>query len=139
MRISEASKKFISKLSSDNKFKKLSTLITQDINKCKVDITNMVLRNNITLEGNWTHYELTDINVIYDEDILHVNELLTMYGLKSLLPELKGDDNALIVSYKFNLFDMYGGIMDMVNVFHITIKGSTDNDNINEWFLMSDH
>ena len=140
MKISDEVLKFTSKLSADKKFKEVAELIFQDLKKCKTDITNKVLRNQLSLEGNWSNYTATDVNVIYEEDMLRINDLLTMYGLRDKLPTLKGDDIALIANYKFVLFDVYGGIMDTMNVFHITIKGAIGEDDvINQWFLLYDN
>ena len=139
MKISEDVEKFLDEISQSEKFKTTVELIRQDLKKCSVDVTNKILRNKLKLEGSWSSYVATDINIIYEEDILRVSELLVMYGLRDKLPNLKGDDTALIVNYRFDLFDAYGGVMDTTNVFHITVKGAVGEDDvINQWFLLYD-
>lgn len=138
MKYSEKTKAFIQKLITSG-FEKTAELIKQDTIKIAKDVTKMVLRNSIQFEGKWTDYILTDVNVSYDEDMLKVNDMLNMYGIRKDLPVLKADDRALIIGYQFTLVDAFGGTMDIVNIFHTTIKGSVgDDDFINRWFILSD-
>lgn len=139
MTISTEVKDFITKLESKENFKPVAELIRQDLNKCRVDITDLVLKNRLKLEGSWSSYVASDVNVSYEEDMLKVIDLLKMYGLRDKLPNLKADDTALISNYRFDLFDAYGNVMDATNVFHITIKGAVGEDDvINEWYLLYD-
>ena len=139
MTISTEVKDFIAKLESKENFKPVAELIRQDLNKCRVDITDLVLKNRLKLEGSWSSYVASDVNVLYEEDMLKVIDLLKMYGLRDKLPNLKADDTALISNYRFDLFDAYGNVMDATNVFHITIKGAVGEDDvINEWYLLYD-
>lgn len=139
MIMTEKVKEYVDKLGTDPRFKNLVELIYQDLKKCKTDITNMVLQGRIDLSGAWSSYVNTDINVIYEEDMLKMNELLTMHGIRSRIPALMGDDIAVLVIYRFDKLDAYGGIMNTANVYHITIKGNeNDNDVINEWFILYD-
>lgn len=139
MKISSDVQRFMDEISKSKNLKSASELIRQDLKKCNRDITNMVLQNRLNLEGSWSSYIATDINVIYEEDMLRVRDLLMMYGLQSKVPNLRGDDTVLIVNYKFDLFDAYNNVMDTTNVFHITIKGSVGEDDvINQWFLLYD-
>lgn len=139
MKISEDVLNYLDELSKSEKMKSTVELIKQDLKKCNTDVTNMILRNKLKLEGSWSSYIATDVNVIYEEDMLRVSDLLTMYGLRDMLPNLKGDDTALIASYKFDLFDAYDNVMDTTNVFHITIKGAIGEDDVvNQWFLLYD-
>lgn len=141
MIISEEVKSFMSKLSSYKKFDNVIELLNQDIKKCKTDITTMILQGRLDLEANWSNYILSDVNILYNEDMLRVDNLLKMYGIRDFIYDLRGDDVALMVNYKFNLFDIYGGILDTITVLHITImKASGDTKNYtNQWYLLYDH
>lgn len=139
MATSEACKKFINDLSTSSKFSLVSEMIKTDIEKFRNDITNMVLRKKIQLEGRWTDYILSDVNVLYEEDMLKLNDLFQMYGIRNDLPPLKASDIALVVTYQYTLDDAFGNLMDTVNLFHVTIKGSIgDDDYINKWFILYD-
>ena len=78
MKISEDVLKYLDELSKSEKMKSTVELIKQDLKKCSTDVTNMVLRNKLKLEGSWSSYIATDVNVIYEEDMLRVSDLLTM-------------------------------------------------------------
>ena len=69
-----------------------------------------------------------------------VNEhLLQMYGIRKDVPPLRASDIALITNYQYILNDAFGNQMDVVNLFHITIKGAIgEDDYINDWFILYD-
>lgn len=137
--MTEETHSFVNRLAVDPRFVHLTELIYQDLEKCRTDITNMVLQGRFDLTGSWSSYMNTDINVIYEEDMLKLNEILTMHNLCNNIPTLMGDDIGMIIIYRFDRFDSYGGIMNTANVYHVTIKGSKDKDDIiNEWFILND-
>lgn len=139
MKLSEDTKKFINKLKTSETYKSSADMILNDINKFKNDITNMILNKSIELEGSWSNYILSDINILYEEDMLKVSDMLNMYGIKKDLPALKSDDVALICTYQFTLYDVYDNVMGTINMFHVTIKGAVgDDDYVNEWFILYD-
>lgn len=139
MNMTEGVKSYVNKLSSDPRFVPLVELIYQDLRKCKTDITNMVLQGRINVSGSWSSYVNTDINIVYEEDMLKMNELLTMHGLRDRIPILMGDDTAMLIIYRFDMFDAYGNIIYTTNVYHVTVRGTqSKDDTINEWFVVYD-
>lgn len=136
MNMTDEVKAFINKLSSDTRFTPTVDLIKQDLSKCNTDIINMILQRRIKLPDSWSGYVVTDIDIIYEEDVLNLHDLLSMYGLITRIPQLYSGDTGITAIYRFDSFDAYENIVSTVHVYHITINCTYNNDTFNEWFIM---
>lgn len=134
MKMSKETEMFISKLKKVERFSKIVDVIMSDLNKFEVDITNDVLGGVVHLDGRWTDYILSDINITYEEDVLKIKDLLDMYGISETLNlPLTAESKGLIMSYQYSLLDALGNDMDVVNLFHVTL--SDPNNNYTKWCL----
>lgn len=104
------------------KFPELQKLLMTDYSKINTGIAELLLKHRIKLEGSWSSYKLADIDVLYEENPLKVNEKFEFWGITKRLPLLEWTDITLVVWYKYDLVDMMGNIRDVLNVFHVTIK-----------------
>lgn len=130
---------FVKKLgsSSSKAMKSASELIKSDIDKFSTEIVNLILRNKVKLEANWSDYTLSDINMTYEEDMVKVADLLSMYGIRDKLPTLESTDTALIINYQMITKDAFGSVSDIINLIHVTIKGQSEYC-VNEWIFLYD-
>ena len=135
-KMTEDVSKFINSIKSTNKFKSCADLIENDLDNIKLAITDIVIAGELKLEGNWNSYICSDVDVIYEEDMINFVDRLNMYDIYKYIPTIKGTDTGMICIYQFTLPDAYGGILDMFNVFHVVIKGSSDRNIINKMILM---
>ena len=134
--VTEESKKFLNKLRGIEDYKNCYNLISNDLLSIKSSISNKIINGRIRLEGNWSKYVCSDIDVIYEEDMIEFINKLNMYEISKYLPSIESTDTGMICIYQFILPDAYGGIMDILNVFHVLIKGYSDNDVTDKMILM---
>ena len=134
MKISEETKLFIDKLKRTKKFSSIVDVIMSDLNKFEIDITNDILKGDVHLDGRWTDYILSDINITYEEDVLKIKDILDMYGIIGTLNlPLTAESKGLIMSYQYSLLDVLGNDMDIVNLFHVTLSDPINS--YTEWCL----
>lgn len=125
---------FINRIKSIKGYSEIVDVITTDMEKFKVDVTNMILSNRVHVEGRWTDYILSDININYNEDVFRLKDLLEMYGVFGEFDiPLTAESKGLIISYQYTLYDKFNIPMDIVNLFHVTLI-NPDNTH-NEWYL----
>ena len=132
MKMTKEVKGFIEGL---GKFPELQKLLMSDYSKIKTGITELLLKHRIKLEGSWNSYKLADIDVLYEENPLNVNEKFEFWGITKCLPLLEWTDVTLVVWYKYNMVDMMGNIRDALNVFHVTIRDESGLFR-NEWIAL---
>ena len=135
----EETKTFLTKLGGINQFSKCYELLITDLTNIKSSISNKIISGKLKLEGNWSKYLCSDIDVIYEEDMIEFINKLNMYNISKYLPSIKGTDTGMICIYQFVLPDAYGGIMDILNIFHVIIKGESKYDVIDRMILMYQH
>lgn len=139
LKFTEKTKAFLKTLSDNQSFHELADMLSNDIEKFSRNIADLVISRKLALEGRWSEYIVTDINVTYEEDVFKTFDLLEMYGLTNNLPQLEPSDAALICTYRCVLFDFYKQESDIVNLFHITIRDLNGRKQaINEWFILHD-
>lgn len=125
---------FINRIKSIKGYSEIVDVISTDMDKFKVDVTTMILSNKVHVEGRWTDYVLSDININYNEDVFRLKDLLEMYGIFGEFDiPLTAESKGLIISYQYILYDKFNIPMDIVNLFHVTLINS-DNTH-NEWYL----
>ena len=122
------------------KYKCISDLINSDISVLKKGISELVLDNKVSFEGNWSDYVLDDVNFNYEEDILKFRDLVeNLYGIDldiiGMHP-LSVGDIGIAVSYQYNLYDLYGNVMDTVNAFHLSVSVPELKMAVNRWFVI---
>lgn len=132
VKMNDEVRKFIDGL---GKFPELQKLLMTDYSKINIGIAELLLKHRIKLEGSWSNYKLADIDVLYEENPLKVNEKFEFWGITKRLPLLEWTDVTLVVWYKYNLVDMMGNIRDVLNVFHVTIKDECGPFK-NEWIVL---
>lgn len=140
MKFSEKTQTFIMTLNNNHAFHDLACMLFSDLDKFSQSIADMVICRRLKLEGRWSEYEVSDINVIYEEDVFKIFDLLQMYGLINELPQLESSDVALICTYRCSLYDFYRREIDTVNLFHITVRDMKNRKKpVNEWFILHDY
>lgn len=122
MIISDEVKEFFQKLEDSKVSKDLVPLIKSDADEFSKNIADAILRHRVTLENSWSGYQLTDVNIFYDEDMLKFVDRLEMFGIRQSIPPVRGTDSAMTIMLRFQTLDIWGGIMDTVTAFHVTIK-----------------
>lgn len=135
--VSNEVKEFIDKISK-TKYKGINDVILSDIDKFNTGITDMVLKNKVKFESNWSSYTLTNVDVNYEENMAKAAELLDMYGIRNYLPAIKATDTMLIMSYQYSLLDVFNNVIDTINCFHVTISYDFIHGN-NSWILIYDN
>ena len=127
MKISNNVKNFFMKLwATPNVPKELKELIDVDVDTFDCDITDRVLARQISLDGSWGSYELSDIDIFYDDQAIKIGERLEMFGIRDMAPTIRGGDAGIIIVYRFTMYDVYNRVMDVVTGFRVTIKRKND-------------
>jgi hypothetical protein len=135
MNVSKKGQEFIQNIG--DTFPKAASLIWEDIKKFQKDITNLVLKDKINLEGSWNDYVVTDINLTYEENMIKFRDMIQVYGIHDDVATLYADDVGLVASYEYTLVDAMGGIMDRLYLFHITVKSTIDGSYHNNWYILN--
>lgn len=113
---------FIASLGTGSLGHKLQHMIDRDVDLFDKTIINKILRGEFKVEGGWTAYQLSDIDIMYDEDMLHFNERLDMFGIRDSVPPIRANDKGMVIIYRFTLNDIFGGELDSMTAYHVAVK-----------------
>lgn len=100
----------------------LKELMRNDVNLFRNSVTDAILSRRVKLEGAWSGYTLSDIDVYYDEDMLVFSDKLEMFGIRDKVPPIRSRDTGMIVVYRFTDFSAFGTELDSVVCFRVIIK-----------------
>jgi hypothetical protein len=117
-------KEFLEKLKKQTIFDgaSLVQVITDDEQTIRREVTNGIFGRRVHVDGTWSHYLLSDVDVIYDEDMLEFISRMDMVGIRKDIPPVRAEDTAIAIIYKFVLFDAYGGELNSINAFRIILQ-----------------
>lgn len=113
---------FIASLGTGSLGHKLQNVIDRDVKLFDDTIIDKVLRGEFKVDGDWSAYQLSDIDVLYDENMLHFNERLQMFGIRDSVPPIRANDVGMVIIYRFTLNDIFGGELDSMAGYHVAIK-----------------
>ena len=138
MNVSDSVKDWLSNVNK-TKYKNISDLIKSDIVTMKRGVSELILNNQFKLEGSWSNYVLDDVSFTYEEDVLKFRDTVeSLYGISLEgigLHPLSVDDIGIVIAYQYNLYDLYGKVMETVNAFHLAVGRPDKGLRGNKWFV----
>ena len=114
--------KFITSLNSGSLGHKLQGVIDNDVEMLDGVIVNKILCGQFKVDGGWSAYTLSDVDILYDEDMLHFSDRLDMFGIRKSVPPIRANDKGLVIIYRFTLYDIFGGDLDSLAAYHVAIR-----------------
>lgn len=116
---------------------KLASLVEADIKLFDETIIDKVLRGEFKMDGDWDAYVLSDIDILYDENMLKFNNRLDMFGIRESVPPIRANDVGLVFIYRFVMYDIFGNEMDSLAAYHVIIKQTNISTIPVECFIVS--
>ncbi len=116
MKVTREVRDFIEDVSTT--FPELKKLFISDIKTFQNGVTDGIIAGRIHLENSWNGYIVSDIDVIYEEDMLEFVSKLDMFGIRDKLPGILSSDIGTIIIYRFSSFDAYGNVSDIATGYH---------------------
>jgi hypothetical protein len=135
MRVSDEVKKFIDNLkSSGENYSTVVDLIESDRHKIETDTTDAILRGELNIDYLWSDYVLSDINIVFDDNILKILDLLKMYGVEKEFPNLNANSKGIIITYQYSYVNNVTFASDTLNFIHVGID--SDGEYENKWLML---
>ena len=103
----------------------ITDFVKADVELFETTVRDGVLRKRVHLDESWSMYQLSDVNIYFDDDVLKTYDRLELYGIRQFAPSLRGNDVAATMMYRFTAFDMLGGALGIATGFHIIVKRSS--------------
>jgi hypothetical protein len=100
----------------------LAQVIEDDERVIRKEVTDNILSRKMRLDNTWSTYQLSDVDVIYDEDMLKFADRMDMFGIRGDVPPVRSDDTGIVIVYKFSSYDAYGGVSDFINAFRVILN-----------------
>ena len=94
-------------------------VIQNDLNAFDAQVCREVLRGHVNLEGQWSSYIVTDIDIFYASNMVDFMSRLDLYGIARIVPDPSKFGSGVVFAYRFDEFSAYNTILDTLLGYHI--------------------
>lgn len=134
MKIKNSVKNFFMKFFANSNIpSELKPLIDADVKTFDDSITEKILSRKMRLDWSWASYELSDIDIYYDDITIRLGDRLEMFGIRDDAPAIRPGDTGLTIVYRFTVSDIYGTEVDIVTGIRVSVmrpSGGVDTQRI---------
>lgn len=112
----------------------LVEVINEDVGFFSDEITDAILSRRMRLDSSWEGFKLSDVDILYEENMLSFASKLEMYGIRNLIGTIRGRDKALLIHYRFTDYGLWNMEMDSLACFHVVVQQTAKT--IHRWIVV---